>query len=181
MKKILIVIGILALLAVPAIGSYNEIVMVRESVTSSFADVQTQYQRRADLIPNLVETVKGYAKHEQETLNAVVEARSGLQNAKTPGELTQADANLTRSINIMVEAYPELKADQTYIGLMDELAGTENRVQVARSDYNGVVKEYNNKIIKFPTSLFAGMFGFDKAEYFEAEAGSEAAPSVSFS
>lgn len=181
MKKILLVIVILALLAIPAVGSYNSMVTLREGVDSSFANVQTQYQRRADLIPNLVETVKGYATHEQKTLNAVVEARSGLQNAKTPSELTEADANLTRSINIMVEAYPELKADKTYIALMDELAGTENRIQVARSDYNEVVKQYNSKIIKFPTSIFAKMFGFEKAEYFEAEAGSEDAPKVSFS
>ena len=181
---IVAVIAVIALLAGLLVSSYNGLVDLQANVEQKQASIQTQLQRRADLIPNFVATVKGYAAHEQETFTAVTEARNALGNANTVGEQATAAAGLDRAIDIWVnavtESYPELKANQNFIALQDELAGTENRIATARNDYNEVAKEYNTAIRKFPKSIIAGMFGFEKAEYFEAAAGTENAPTVDF-
>ena len=181
---IVAVIAVIALLAGLLVSSYNGLVDLQANVEQKQASIQTQLQRRADLIPNFVATVKGYAAHEQETFTAVTEARNALSNANTVGEQATAAAGLDRAIDIWVnavtESYPELKANQNFIALQDELAGTENRIATARNDYNEVAKEYNTAIRKFPKSIIAGMFGFEKAEYFEAAAGTENAPAVDF-
>lgn len=181
---IVAVITVIALLAGLLVSSYNGLVDLQANVEQKQASIQTQLQRRADLIPNFVATVKGYAAHEQETFTAVTEARNALSNANTVGEQATAAAGLDRAIDIWVnavtESYPELKANQNFIALQDELAGTENRIATARNDYNEVAKEYNTAIRKFPKSIIAGMFGFEKAEYFEAAAGTENAPTVDF-
>lgn len=177
---IIIILVIIAGIGLMFIGPYNNLVSLDEGVNNSYADVQTAVQRRADLIPSLVNTVKGYATHEEETLTNITEARSGIDKANSPEELAQANENLTRAINIAVEAYPDLKANQNFLGLQDELAGTENRIAVARKDYNAVVKTYNAKVRRFPTSLIAGIMGFEKAEYFEAPESAQDAPEVNF-
>ena len=187
MKKILVVlgvvIGLLLVLALPMIGSYNGLVNEDETVNNAYSQVQNVVQRRADLIPNLVETVKGYAKFEQDTLTAVIEARSQVQSAGSPDELAEANDKVTSSLGrlmVVVESYPELKADKQFINLQDELAGTENRISVERKNYNDAVGSYNKNVRRFPKSLIAGMFGFDQREYFKADEGSDKAPEVNF-
>lgn len=184
-KKIIIVIvaivAVVAIIGGSLIGNYNTLATSREAVTSAQSNVDTMLQRRADLIPNLVSTVKSFAEHETEVYDKVLEARQNLLNANTVEEQATANEELTtalQGINVIVENYPELQSDATYIGLMDELAGSENRIAVARKDYNDAVKEYNNKIIKFPANIFANIFGFEKAEYFEADADSYEVPDV---
>lgn len=186
MKKssigILVVIAIIIIIAM-LISSYNGIVSKAEEVDNKFATIDTQLQRRADLIPNLVNTVKGYAKQEQEIINSVTEARAKLAGATTVSEKAEADGELTSALNrlmVVVENYPDLKSSQNFIQLSDELAGTENRIATARRDYNEAVKEYNLKIKKFPTNLMAGMFGYEQREYFEASEQSKEAPNVNF-
>lgn len=187
MKNKKIIIIIVAILAVVVIiggalaGSYNGLVTAQENVASAQSNIDTVLQRRADLIPNVVATVKDFAEHETEVYNKVLKARQNLLNANTIEEQSAANEELTtalQGINVIVENYPELKSDATYIGLMDELEGSENRIAVARKDYNDAVKTYNNKVIKFPGSIAAGIFGFEKAEYFEADAGASEVPDV---
>ena len=186
MKKSAIIIAILAVVIIIAIslgGSYNGIVAKAEEVDNKFATIDTQLQRRADLIPNLVNTVKGYAAQEKEIIASVTEARAKLAGAKTVGEKANADEELTSALNrllVVVENYPELKSSQNFIQLSDELAGTENRIATARRDYNEAVKEYNLKIKKFPTNLMANMFGYGAKEYFQATEGSKEVPNVNF-
>ena len=178
MKKGLLIVGIIVVLIGGfLIGSYNGLASSRENIASAQADIDTMLQRRADLIPNLVSTVKSFAAHETEVYDAVLEARTQLMNASTMQDKADADAALTQ-LNVVVEAYPELKSDTTYIGLMDELAGSENRISTARKDYNEVVRSYNQRIVTFPTSILANMFGFTKADYFEAAAGAATTPDV---
>lgn len=188
MKKGLIVlivlVAVVAILAISVGGSYNGLVAQQESVKTAFSDIDTQLQRRADLIPNLVATVKGYTDHEQTVMEAIANARAKLAGATTVADKATADAELTSALSrllVVVENYPTLKADTQYIALMDELAGTENRIAVARRDYNDVAKAYNTKIRSFPTVLFAGLLGFSAADYFEAAPGTSSAPTVSFS
>ena len=164
-------------------GTYNQFVTLDEAVKSSWAQVENQLQRRYDLIPNLVETVKGYAKQEQNVLIEVTNARARVGGATTVPDKITANNELSGALSrllVVVENYPELKTDKTFIGLMDELAGTENRIAVSRKDYNDVAKTYNTKVKSFPTVLIAGLFGFAPAEYFEASPGSTAVPTVSF-
>ena len=182
-KSVIILIAVVAVIIIWAISAYNGLVSMDENVSSQWANVETQYQRRADLIPNLVNTVKGYVKHEQEVYTAISDARSKLAGAKTLSEQDAANTELTSALNrllVVVENYPDLKANQNFINLQDELAGTENRLQKARQDYNDTAKEYNAKIRRFPTSIIAGMGGFDKVDYFQSQAGAENAPDVSF-
>lgn len=182
-SKFLIILIIVAVIGFGLFNTYNGLVVTEEKVNQSYADLQTAVQRRADLIPNLVNTVKGYASHEEETLTRITEARSKVTSASSPEELSEANAELTRAlgdINVVVEAYPELKANQNFIQLQDELAGTENRIAVARKDYNGVVNTYNSQVRRFPTSIFAKILGFSPKAYFEADPGSEKAPTVDF-
>ncbi|GIN21304.1 LemA family protein [Siminovitchia fordii] len=180
------IIGILVVLAlvfVPLFGSYNGFVNAEENVEQQYSQIENQLQRRADLIPNLVNTVKGYAKHEENVLGDIADARSRLIGAKTVQEQADADASLSNAISrllVISENYPELKADKQFTQLMDELAGTENRIAVARKDYNDQVTIYNKKVRQFPGRIVASVFGFEKKEYFKAQAGAEEAPNVDF-
>lgn len=174
------------------VSGYNGLVGQDEAVDNKWANVETQYQRRSDLIPNLVSTVKGYAKHESETLEAVMAARSQATQVKidpsncTPQQLAQyqkAQGDVTTALSKLLaitENYPDLKANQNFLELQSQLEGTENRINVARKDFNDAAKEYNVAIRRFPKSILAGMFGFEKKNYFEAEAGAEKAPKVEF-
>lgn len=175
---IILVIGILV--GIMFSSKYNGLVRRQEDVNKTWAEVQTQYQRRADLIPNLVETVKGYAKHEEETLENIAKLRSGYTEAKTPQDYEKLDTELAKNINIVVENYPELKANENFLSLQDELAGTENRIAVARRDFNNEATEFNKSVRTFPNNIFASIFNFDKFQTFEAEAGAENAPKVNF-
>ncbi len=187
-KKVLItVVIILAIIGIFAgfvAGSYNSLVEAQTNVETKQADIQTQLQRRADLIPNFVETVKGYTKYEKETLTAVTQARAAVSKASNADELSEASENLDKAISVWVnavtEAYPDLKANTNYAALQDELAGTENRIAVARRDYNEAVQSYNTMIKKFPKNILAGMFNFDKADFFKADENSQTVPSVEF-
>lgn len=185
MKKGLIaVIAVLVVVAIitgVCISNYNSLITLREEVYSAESNIDTYLQRRADLIPNVVATVKSYAEHESEVYSNIAAARQKLVNANTIGEKAEANEELTtalQGLNIVVENYPQLKADSTYIALMDELEGSENRIATARKDYNDTAEEYNKAIIKFPANIFAGMFNLEKAEYFEADEGAENAPDV---
>jgi len=196
MKKssiILIAIAAVLILAIfSGISTYNKLVTEREKVNSQWANVESQYQRRSDLIPNLVATVKGYATHESSTLEGVIAARAKATqvtvDAKTltPEKLQQyqaAQGELTSALGKLImikESYPELKANQNFLELQAQLEGTENRISVERSRYNEVAQNYTTIIQRFPAVIFANMFGFEKKPYFEAEKGSEKAPSVKF-
>ena len=187
-KKILIavvaVVAVIGILVGSVAGSYNSIVEAQTKIETKQADIQTQLQRRADLIPNFAETVKGYSKHEKETFAAVTEARAAVSKASNAQELSEASEKLDGAISVWVnavtEAYPELKASANFIALQDELAGTENRISVARKDYNEAVESYNTMIKKFPKNILAGMFNFEKAEFFKADDNSLTTPSLEF-
>ena len=191
-KSTLIILAVVAVVAVWAIGAYNGLVSSDEKVSEAWANVETAYQRRADLIPNLVNTVKGYAAHEQATLQAVTDARTKATSitidpsTATPEQMQQwmaaqeeVGSALGRLIAIS-EAYPDLKANQNFLELQAQLEGTENRISTERKKYNEIVKEYNVKTRKFPTNLLAGVFGFDQKTMFEAQEGAEVAPTVQF-
>ena len=180
---IIILIVILAFIAMYVVSTYNGLVVARNKVKDQFSQIDIQLKRRFDLIPNLVETVKGYAKHESETLESVIQARNNYANAKTDAEKVAASNEMSRGVmNIMAlsESYPDLKANTNFIQLQDELAGTENRISVARNDYNEAVKTYNKNIKSFPKNILAGMFGFEEKDYFEAKESSNEVPEVSF-
>jgi len=185
-KSTVIIVCILALvllIGAGIVGCYNDLIEDQAEVEEAYANISTQLQRRADLIPNLVSTVKGYASHEEEIMKAVADARAKLSNASGAGELAEANSELDSAISrllVVAENYPDLKANKNFIALTDELAGTENRISVARKDYNEEVREYNTSIRKFPSSIFAGMLGFEKAEYFESKEGSENVPEINF-
>lgn len=178
-----IIIAIVAVALLLIVPTYNRLAGARENVNEAYAQVQNVVQRRADLIPNLVNTVKGYSDYEGETLTKITEARAGVTNAKTPEELANANENLSqaiRDINVVVENYPDLKANTQYTQLMDELAGSENRISVERGNYNQAVKSYNSDIRRFPTNLIAKITGYQEAEYFQASEKAQDAPTVDF-
>lgn len=191
-KSTIIVIALVAIVAIWAVSGYNSLVKMDESVSTAWSNVENQYQRRADLIPNLVNTVKGYAAHEKETLEAVMSARSKATqmtvNAEnlTPEKLQEYQkaqgeigAALGRLLAI-TEAYPDLKANENFKELQAQLEGTENRISVERRNFNEVARSYNTAVRTFPKTIIAGMFGFDKRPYFEAEEGANKAPEVQF-
>ena len=196
MKKSYVIIIAIVVVVVAIFGwvtsTYNGMVTVEEEATTAFAKVQSAYQRRADLIPNLVETVKGYASHEKETLEGVVSARSkATQITLDPEKMTpqkmkefqEAQGELSSALGRLIaiqENYPDLKANENFRDLQVQLEGTENRINTERNNYNEAVQKYNVKIRRFPNSLFAGMFGFEKMQKFEAETGAEKAPQVKF-
>lgn len=184
MKKIIIALVVLVVvLGAFIFPSYNNLVNLSEDVNSSWSQVEVAVKRRADLIPNIVNTVKGYANHESETLTKIVEARSKIQESKTPKELAEADQNLTTAlgnINVVVEAYPDLKANTNFIDLQAQLEGAENRIATARKDYNEVVAVYNKRVKSLPTRLYAGLLGFGDKEYFDAGEQAQNAPEVKF-
>lgn len=189
---LLAVAGLLLLLLFNGCGSYNNMVSKQEATSSAWSQVENVYQRRLDLIPNLVNTVKGVANFEQKTLTDVINARASATQVKvdasklspeqirnfqsTQGELSQALGRLM----VVAEQYPQLKATQNFLELQSQLEGTENRIAVERQKFNDIVKDYNTYIRKFPQIIYAGMFGFDKKGYFEADAGAEKAPEVKF-
>ena len=197
MKKgwiVLIVIVVVLLLIIGRfVGIYNSLVTLEEGVNQSWAQVSNQYQRRADLIPNLVETVKGYASHERETFSAVTEARAKvgqltvtpevLNNPEAFSRFQQVQGEISSALSRLMaisERYPDLKANENFLALQSQLEGTENRISVARKRFNETVQRFNTRIRRFPTNMVAGMFGFEKKLYFEAEEGAEVAPKVSF-
>lgn len=177
------IIAIIVIIAIMAIAGYNGMVSKKEAVDSALSDLDVMIQRRADLIPNLVSTVKGYTNHENEVIDKITEARAKLSSANSVEEKSKANNELSSSLNalmVVVENYPDLKSSENFKQLSDELAGTENRIAVARKDYNNSVKTLNTTIKKFPNNIIAGMFGFEKAEYFEANEGSSEVPNVNF-
>lgn len=191
-KGLIITIVVIALVAIWGISSYNGLVSMDENVSNQWANVETQYQRRSDLIPNLVNTVKGYAKHESQTLESVMAARSQATQVKidpsncTPQQLAayqKAQGDVTTALGKLLaitENYPDLKANQNFLELQSQLEGTENRINVARKDFNDTAKKYNTSLRRFPRNIIASMFGFEKRNYFEAEADAEKAPKVEF-
>ena len=191
--KTLIGLGVIALLVFMGIGQYNTLVEQQQSVNQSWAQVENQYQRRADLIPNLVNTVKGAANFEQETLTDVIEARSkatsiqlstdDLDNPQKLQQFQQAQNQLSGALSrlmVTVEKYPELKANQNFRDLQVQLEGTENRIATERQRYTETVRNYNTTVQSFPSNLFAGLFGFDQRAQFQAEEGASEAPEVDF-
>lgn len=194
MKKtsVIIVLAVVAAFVAWGVGRYNSLVTAEENVENAWAQVENQYQRRSDLIPNLVNTVKGYAQHESQTLENVVNARAKATQVtvdptnatpeqiaayqKAQGELSQALGRLLA----VTEAYPDLKANENFIKLQDQLEGTENRITVARNAFNEQAKTFNQMVRKFPGNIVASIAGFEKKPYFEAEAGAEKAPKVQF-
>lgn len=191
-KKSFIGLAVVAVIVLMAISAYNGMVSSQEKATQTWADLQATYQRRADLIPNLVNTVKAYAKHEKETFEAVVNARAkatqmniDISNA-TPEQIKQfqeVQGELSSALNKLMaitENYPELKANENFMALQDQLEGSENRINEARQKYNKAVTDYNTSIRSFPKSLFAGVFGFKTMDKFEAEAAAQKAPTVNF-
>jgi LemA protein len=196
MKKgtiiLLVIAGLFVLLLMNGCGSYNSMVTKQEATSSAWAQVENVYQRRADLIPNLVNTVKGVANFEQKTLTDVINARASASQMKvdasklnpeqlqkfqsSQGELSQALGRLM----VVAEQYPQLKATQNFLELQSQLEGTENRISVERMKFNDIVKDYNGYIRKFPQVIYAGIFGFEKKGYFEADQGAEKAPEVKF-
>jgi LemA protein len=191
-RNILIFVGIIAMVVLFGGCGYNSMVKLDEKVNSQWAQVENVYQRRSDLIPNLVNTVKGYANFEKDVLTSVTEARSKATSVNidpsklTPESIQQfqaAQGQLTSALSkllVVVEKYPDLKANQNFLELQAQLEGTENRIAVERNSFNKVTQEYNSKIRSFPNNITAGIFGFAKKGYFEAEKGAEKAPEVKF-
>jgi LemA protein len=187
LKTVLIIVGILILIIVVPFsylkGTYNTLVTMDEGVKAAWAQVENQLQRRYDLIPNYVETVKGYAAHEKEVFLKVTEARSKVAGAKSINDKIQANNQLSSALSrllVVVERYPDLKANTNFIRLQDELAGTENRIAVERRRFNETVRIFNTKIRSFPTNMIAGIFGFEKAAFFEVPKERQEAPKVKF-
>lgn len=184
MKKPIIITAVLIIILAIIMGSsYNSLVALNESVDGKWSQVENNLQRRADLIPNLVATVKGYAAHEEDIMNEIADARSRLVGAGSVADKAEANEELTSALArllVVVENYPNLKADANFRHLQDELAGTENRIAVARKDYNDAVQVLNARVKSFPTVIWARMFGFSAREYFEAEDSAQKAPQVEF-
>ncbi len=188
----IVVLGVLAILVMWGVGRYNSIITAEENVETAWSQVENQYQRRMDLIPNLVETVKGYAAHESETLENVVAARAKATQIvidptqATPEQLAayqQAQGQLSQALGKLMavaESYPDLKASQNFATLQSQLEGTENRITVARNNFNEVARQFNTLIRRFPTNIIANMMGAEKRPYFEATQGAEQAPKVQF-
>lgn len=178
-----VVLVIIAIIAVSLVGTYNGLVRQDQEVKAQWAQIDNQLKRRADLIPNLVETVKGFAAQEKSIMTEVAEARAKLAGANTPADAAAADEALTGALGrllVVVENYPDLKSDQNFRDLMYELSGTENRIAVARKEYNDAVRVWNTKVKSFPTNIMAGMFGFGPAEFFEVGAADKETPKVDF-
>jgi len=188
MKGALIAVGVIVVLALLVggnlMGSRNDLVTEREAIKASWSQVDVVLQRRADMIPNLVETVKGFAKQEQSVIDSVTQARAAMMGAKSPSEKISADGQISSALGrlfVMVESYPNLKSDQNFLRLQDELTGTENRIAVERRKYNEVVNKYNTDVQLFPKNIAASLFNFQTEDaYFKADAASKEAPKVKF-
>ena len=182
-KSFLAIVAAIVLIVGMVFSSYNGLVSSNENVTGKWAQVENQLQRRNDLIPNLVSTVKGYAAHETEVFKAVADARAKLGGAKTVAETSAANGEMNSALSrllMVAESYPQLKANTNFTQLQDELAGTENRIAVARKDYNDAAQSYNTKIKSLPASLYAGAFGFSARDYFKADEAAQKVPQVKF-
>lgn len=178
-----IIVAVLVLLVLYVIGTYNGLVKLRNRVKDQWAQIEVQLKRRFDLIPNIVETVKGYAKHESETLKGVIEARNKFTVASTPEQEMEANNQLTgaiRQLFALSESYPDLKADSSFLKLQETLEDTENKISTTRQFYNDTVLSLNNKVEMFPSNIIANMFGFKKEAFFEAPAEAKEAPKVEF-
>jgi LemA protein len=187
MKNLMVILGALGLVVVlgvvAAVGFYNGLITKTTNIDGQWAQVETQYQRRFDLIPNLVNTVKGLFEQEQKVFGEIAEARTRYAGAETVDEKAAAASELEGALArllVIVESYPEIKSDAAVVSLMDELAGTENRISVERRRFNDLVKDYNTTIKRFPGNMIAPMFGFSEREFFQAAEGAEAAPAVEF-
>lgn len=184
MKIFLPIIIIVIVIAVFLIGNYNHLTTLQQKVNASESNIDTQLQRRSDLIPNLVNTVKGYASQEKEIFTEVANARAKLAGATNISEQAAADSELSSALSrllVVVEKYPDLKSNQNFLDLSVQLEGTENRIAIARQDYNNAVTEYNTKRLRFPTNITASLFGFDEKPFYKASAGATEVPSVDFS
>ncbi|SFK94092.1 LemA family protein [Salinicoccus halodurans] len=178
-----IIVGLFVIAALIFAPKYNQFVNLDEEVNKQESQIETQLQRRGDLIPNLVNTVQGYASHEEEVFTDIADARSRLSGAGNVEEMAEANNEMTSALSRLLaisENYPDLKADKQFTGLRDELAGAENRIAVARQDYNDAVSEYNRNTRTFPGNIIAGLFGFSEKEYFEADDSSREVPGVEF-
>ncbi len=178
-----IILAAIFLILVYVIAMYNGLITLRNRVKEAWSDIDVQLKRRYDLIPNLVETVKGYASHEKETFDRVIEARSkamSAQGIKEKGDAENMLSGTLKSLFALSEAYPDLKASVNFLELQKELTDTEDKIQAARRFYNGNVMDFNTRLELFPTNMIAGMFGFKVSEFFEAEEGEKAAPKVKF-
>jgi len=180
----IMIFAVLFLIVLAVISIYNSLVRLRNQVDNAWSQIDVQLKRRHDLIPNLVETARGYMKHERETFEAITKARSAAMGARTVSEANQAEGQLADALSkfmLVVENYPDLKANQNFLALQEELTGTENKIAFARQNYNDQVLFYNNKTQMFPSSVVAGMFAFTKRDFFEVETAAEReAPKVSF-
>jgi LemA protein len=178
-----VVLGILVVIGFWSVSSYNTLVAVREGVDTQWSQVETQYQRRFDLIPNLVSSVSAYMQQEKDVFKAIADARQGYAGARTPDDKVEATGRMESALGrllVVMEAYPVLKSNETVMSLMSQLEGTENRVSVERMRYNDMVKDYNVRVKSFPGNLFAKVFGFDVKKQFQSEQGAEKAPKVQF-
>ncbi|MFR1707333.1 MAG: LemA family protein [Clostridium sp.] len=184
MKIFLPIIIIVILIAIFLVGNYNSLTTLNQKVNAAESNIDTQLQRRSDLIPNLVNTVKGYASQEKEIFTDVANARAKLAGASNISEQAEADSELSSALSrllVVVERYPDLKSNQNFLDLSVQLEGTENRIAIARQDYNNTVTEYNTKRLRFPTNITASLFGFDEKPFYKASAGATEVPSVDFS
>ena len=181
---VIVIFGIIVLVVLAVISVYNALVRLRNQVDNAWSQIDVQLKRRHDLIPNLVETARGYMKHERETFEAITKARSAAMGAKTVSEAAHAEGQLADALSkfmLVVENYPDLKANQNFLALQEELTSTENKIAFARQNYNDQVLFYNNRIQMFPSNLVAGMFAFTKRDFFEVQTAAEReAPKVSF-
>jgi LemA protein len=184
MTALIIIIVVVVIIAFWVVGMYNGLVRLRNQVKNAWSQIDVQLKRRHDLIPNLMETVKGYMKHERETLEGITKARSQAMGANTVGEKAKAEGELNAAMSkffLVVESYPDLKANQNFLALQEELTSTENKISFSRQNYNDQVLGYNNKIQMFPSNIIAGMFNFKAEEFFEIENKAEReVPKVSF-
>lgn len=191
-KSTIITLVVVAVVALYGVIIYNNLARSSEDVTNAWANVEAQYQRRSDLIPNLVNTVRGYAKHEAQTLNSVMLARMSAMSTKVDGQnmtteqfeaYSNAQNKVTSALGRLIavaENYPDLKANQNFLELQSQLEGTENRIAVERQRYNEIVKSYNKKVVTFPNNIFAGLYGFSKRDFFASQQGADVAPTVQF-
>lgn len=183
LKTVLIVIAVLAVIILPIVGTYNSMISLEQQVNASESNIDTQLQRRSDLIPNLVETVKGYAKQEKDIFTDIANARAKLAGSQNITDMANADGQLSSALSrllVVVERYPDLKSSQNFRDLSVALEGTENRISVARQQYNNTVNEYNTSIRKFPNSIVAGIFRFNSKPYYKASNGAQEVPKVNF-
>jgi LemA protein len=182
--SLVVIFAVLLLIVLAVISIYNSLVRLRNQVDNAWSQIDVQLKRRHDLIPNLVETARGYMKHERETFETITKARSAAMGAKTVAEAGQAEGQLAEALSkfmLVVENYPDLKANQNFLALQEELTGTENKIAFSRQNYNDQVLFYNNRIQMFPSNVVAGMFAFTKRDFFEVETAAEReVPKVSF-